>query len=57
MKDNMKNKIKGIVRETKGEVEQALGNALSRPDLKAKGRKDRAAGRVQRQADNRKQIG
>ena len=57
MKGNTKSKIKGIMREAKGEVEQALGNVLSRPDLKAKGRKDRAAGRVQRQADNRKQIG
>jgi uncharacterized protein YjbJ (UPF0337 family) len=57
MKENTKNKIKGIVREAKGEVEQAIGSALSRPDLKARGRKDRAAGRVQRQADNRKQIG
>jgi uncharacterized protein YjbJ (UPF0337 family) len=57
MKGNTKNKIKGIVREAKGEVEQALGNGLSRPDLKAIGWKDRATGRVQRQADNRKKIG
>jgi uncharacterized protein YjbJ (UPF0337 family) len=57
MKENTENKIKGIVREAKGEVEQAIGNVLRRPDLKAIGRKDRATGRVQRQADNRKQIG
>jgi uncharacterized protein YjbJ (UPF0337 family) len=57
MKENTKNKIKGIVREAKGEVEQVIGSVLSRPELKARGRKDRVAGRVQRQADNRKQIG
>jgi uncharacterized protein YjbJ (UPF0337 family) len=57
MKENTKSQIKGIVREAKSEVDQALGNVLSRPDLKAMGWKDRATGRVQRQADNRKQIG
>jgi uncharacterized protein YjbJ (UPF0337 family) len=57
MKETTKEKIKGVVREAKGEVEQAVGSVLSRPDIKAKGKKDRAAGRVQRHADDRKQIG
>jgi len=57
MKTSTKDKIKGIVREAKGEVEQVIGSVLNRPEIKAKGRRDRAAGRVQRQADNRKQIG
>jgi len=57
MKTSTKDKIKGIVREANGEVEQVIGSVLNRPEIKAKGRRDRAAGRVQRQADNRKQIG
>ena len=57
MKTSTKDKIKGIVREAKGEVELAVGSVLNRPEITAKGRRDRAAGRVQRQADNRKQIG
>ncbi len=57
MKEVTKEKIKGTVREAKGEVELVLGTVLSRPDIKAKGKKDRASGRVQRHADDRKQIG
>jgi uncharacterized protein YjbJ (UPF0337 family) len=57
MKVSAKDTIKGIAREAKGEVEQAIGNLMSRPDIKAKGKKDRAAGRIQRKADDSKQIG
>jgi uncharacterized protein YjbJ (UPF0337 family) len=52
-----KDTIKGIAREAKGEVEQAIGSVINRPDIKAKGKKDRAVGRVQRKADDSKQIG
>jgi uncharacterized protein YjbJ (UPF0337 family) len=57
MKVSTKDTIKGVAREAKGEVEQTIGSVINRPDIKAKGKKDRAAGRVQRQADDRKQIG
>ncbi len=56
MKETAKDKIKGVVLEAKGELEQVVGTVLSRPDIKAKGKKDRAAGRVQRHADDRKLI-
>jgi uncharacterized protein YjbJ (UPF0337 family) len=57
MKVSTKETIKGIAREAKGEIEQTIGSVMSRPDIKAKGKRDRAAGRIQRQADDRKQIG
>jgi len=57
MKETTNDKIKGVALEVKGEVEEVVGTVLNRPDLKAKGLKDREDGRVQRQADDRKQIG
>jgi uncharacterized protein YjbJ (UPF0337 family) len=57
MKVSTKDTIKGIAREAKGEVEQAIGSVINRPEIKAKGKKDRAVGRVQRNADDSKQIG
>jgi uncharacterized protein YjbJ (UPF0337 family) len=55
MKEGTKDKIKGLATEVKGEVRQALGYAIQRPDLVKDGKKQRAAGRLQRRVDDSKQ--
>jgi uncharacterized protein YjbJ (UPF0337 family) len=57
MKASTKDTVIGVAREAKGEVEQVIGKVISRPDLRAKGKRDRVSGRLQRKADDRKQIG
>jgi len=55
MKESTKDKVKGLATEVKGEVKQAFGYAIQRPDIVKEGKKERAAGRLQRKVDNSKQ--
>ncbi len=42
-----KDRIAGAVKEIKGAIEEAVGNALGDAKLVADGRKDKAAGKIQ----------
>jgi uncharacterized protein YjbJ (UPF0337 family) len=47
MRNSSKNQIEGKMREMKGKVKEAFGEATNNPDVEARGKAERAGGKVQ----------
>jgi uncharacterized protein YjbJ (UPF0337 family) len=48
MKQNIKDRVKGSVKEAKGKAKQTAGRALKNPELENKGRAEKWVGKAQR---------
>jgi uncharacterized protein YjbJ (UPF0337 family) len=55
MKVTTEEKLKGLAAEVLGEVKEAFGEVIHRPDIAESGKKERKAGQMLRKADNSKQ--
>lgn len=56
MKDSMKDKVEGAMREVKGKAKEVVGIITDNPKLEAKGTVEKIAGKVQQKIGEIKNI-
>ena len=56
MKSSMKDKMKGTIREAKGNVKAVAGKITDNPKLEAEGNADKIAGKVQQKVGQVKKV-
>lgn len=53
MKSSTRNNAEGTLHKLKGKVKETVGKIVGNPDLKAKGKKEKMQGKIQKQSDSK----
>jgi len=56
MKSSMKDKVKGALHEAKGKVREMAGEIIDNPELEAKGKAEKIAGKAQQKIGQVKKV-